>query len=122
MTRTDKILILLMIAVSLVGAAVLHLPTVPRDDSVAVIKVQGETVQTVDLNAAGGHRIPTEGVLGNSVLEVREGRIRMMASPCPDKLCIDQGWASKPGQSIVCVPNAVSVTIQGNGGVDSIVR
>ncbi len=122
MTRTDRILIMLMIAVSLVGAAVLHLLPVPREHPVAVIKVQGETVQTVDLNASGSHRITAEGVLGNSVLEVREGRIRMVSSPCPDKLCIHQGWTSKPGQSIVCVPNAVSVSIEGKGGVDSIVR
>jgi len=55
-------------------------------------------------------RVP--GPLGESLVEVRSGRVTMVWSPCPNKLCMHMGEAHRPGESIVCVPNRVSVVIR----------
>ncbi len=46
-------------------------------------------------------------------IEVKEGRIRVLKSDCPQKICVQTGWISKPGQTIICVPNKVLIEIVG---------
>ncbi|HHX10563.1 MAG TPA: NusG domain II-containing protein [Firmicutes bacterium] len=55
--------------------------------------------------------IPVEGPLGTTIVEVERGRVRVLSSPCPEHICMNTGWISKPGQIIVCMPNQVVVRI-----------
>ena len=48
-------------------------------------------------------------------IEIRDGRVRMLEASCPNHLCIRQGWIRFEGQSIVCLPNKVTVTVRGTG-------
>ncbi len=43
--------------------------------------------------------------------EVGNGRIRFTDVDCPDKLCEGFGWLESAGQTAVCMPNRVSVTL-----------
>ena len=56
------------------------------------------------------------GPLGQTVVEIRDGRARIVDSPCPDKLCVRAAPISKPGQWIACLPNKVFVRIGCDGG------
>jgi hypothetical protein len=59
------------------------------------------------------------GYAGDSFLEISGGRARMVDSACPDKLCVRTGWISRPGESIVCLPNRVVIEIKsGEDGPD----
>jgi hypothetical protein len=63
------------------------------------------------------------GFQGESQVEISGGRVRMVDSACPDKLCVRTGWISKPGESIICLPNRVVLEItSGNGGPDAVNR
>jgi hypothetical protein len=53
------------------------------------------------------------GPLGDTVVVVEEGGVRVISSPCPEKICIKTGKISKPGQWIACLPNRVFISIQG---------
>lgn len=44
---------------------------------------------------------------------VNEGKVKVIESTCKDKLCIKQGEISKVGESIVCLPNRISISIVG---------
>lgn len=46
-------------------------------------------------------------------LEVNNGKIRILNSDCPKKVCKHMGWISDPGQIIICVPNKVFIEIAG---------
>ncbi|MDO8734808.1 MAG: NusG domain II-containing protein [Elusimicrobiota bacterium] len=46
-------------------------------------------------------------------IEVREGRIRVLESDCPHKICRHSGWITSPAQTIVCVPNKILIEITG---------
>ncbi len=60
-----------------------------------------------------GKKIEIEGILGISVFEYVRGKgVHMVLSPCPDKLCIRQGFIKKIGESIVCLPNRVVITLE----------
>ena len=46
---------------------------------------------------------------------VENGRVRVGKSDCPDRLCMKMKDAQNVGDSIICVPNKVSVRIVGMG-------
>jgi len=67
--------------------------------------------------------IELEGPLGISVIEAHNGRVRLKEAPeeDPSKICEKTGWISKPGPSIICVPNKISIWIErSNSELDAI--
>jgi len=53
------------------------------------------------------------GPRGDTVVEIRDDTVRVLDSPCPDKICIAAGAISRTGQFIACLPNRVTVTLEG---------
>ncbi len=70
---------------------------------------------------SGTTRLPVErdavyefaGPLGTTLVEVRDGRARILDSPCPHP-CRHGGWVSRPGQAAACVPNRVVLQVTGS--------
>jgi hypothetical protein len=56
-------------------------------------------------------RVP--GPLGETVVVIEDGTVRVTSSPCPEKICVKTGRISKPGQWIACLPNRVFISIRG---------
>jgi hypothetical protein len=42
--------------------------------------------------------------------EIKDGKVRMLESPCRNKLCIKQGWSDQA--PIICMPEKVSLVIR----------
>ena len=53
-----------------------------------------------------------DGELGPTTFEIKDGRVRITDSPCPNKTCISQGWHNP----LVCLPNKVMITVEGETG------
>ena len=49
-----------------------------------------------------------------NVCEIRDGQVRMIEADCPDQLCVHQKAISRTGESIICLPNQVVVSVQGS--------
>ncbi|MFP4065894.1 MAG: NusG domain II-containing protein [Spirochaetaceae bacterium] len=58
-----------------------------------------------------------EGPLGHTHVEIDNGRVRVTASPCREKICVAAGWVSRADEWIACLPNRVFLRVQ--GGEDS---
>ena len=52
------------------------------------------------------------GELGETTFEIKDGRVRIIDSPCLNKTCVAQGWHNP----LVCLPNKVMITIESDGG------
>lgn len=52
--------------------------------------------------------VSVPGPLGITVVEIRDGRVRIKSDPGPHQICVKQGWLG-PGQTAICLPNRVSV-------------
>ena len=67
--------------------------------------------------------IPDEENTKN-ILNISGGEVYMSEADCPDKLCIKQGRIKNGGESIVCLPNSVVITVilDSEAGYDTIVR
>lgn len=52
-------------------------------------------------------------------VEIRDGRARVSDSDCPDKICQRTGWISRKGETVICAPAAVRLTVTDpKGGVE----
>lgn len=47
------------------------------------------------------------------VIEIKSGRVRVAESNCPNQVCVRTGWVSRPGRTIICVPNRVVIKVKG---------
>ena len=54
-----------------------------------------------------------DGELGPTTFEIKDGRVRIIDSPCPSKTCISQGWHNP----LVCLPNKVMISVEGETSV-----
>ena len=50
---------------------------------------------------------------GYNRLVIRDGEAWIEEADCPDRLCAGQGHISKTGQSLICLPHKLTVTIEG---------
>lgn len=118
---------LALIAAFLIGAflAPLVFPRAVEGESV-LVRAKGQEL-TLPLDRDQVVRV--EGERGLTWIEVRDGRAHILRSACSNQRWHHgQGWASKTGQSLVCVPNRVLVEVQGGhpaqagARVDMVVR
>lgn len=123
MTRGDKILIgsilLIVLVFFMIGEVKKNNDT---QSKVAVVRIEGEVYQRISLDSDKNTDVEFKGPLGISKARLIKGEIEMLESPCKDKICIKQGLISGGGQSIVCVPNQISISIQEEDELDEISR
>lgn len=52
-------------------------------------------------------------------VEIRDGRAHVRETDCPDKICQRTGWISRKGETVICAPAAVRLTVTDpKGGAD----
>lgn len=110
--RIDIVVVaaLLLVALVWVGAVLLS-----REAGEFVeVEVGGVVVGRYSLSGEG------EYVLGGgkNILVIKDGAAHMRYADCPDKTCVNVGKISFVGETIVCLPNGVTVTVVGSGGAD----
>ena len=116
MTKAD----LLLLAAALCAALlfVLYLSFAGREGSrvrvVCAGSLQGEYSLQEDREIA----LSLEN--GTNLLIIRNGQVWMEEADCPDGLCIRQGAVSRVGESIICLPHELVVTVEGEDGGDGL--
>lgn len=58
--------------------------------------------------------IKITGRVGVSELEILDGKIRFVSSPCPNQICVHAGWLEKGGEFAACLPNRIAVELVAN--------
>ncbi|MCK4743515.1 MAG: NusG domain II-containing protein [Sulfuriflexus sp.] len=77
--------------------------------SYAIIKSPQQKSLQVSLNENQLYNI--QGALGKSAIEVKQGKIRFISSPCQNKFCIQHGWQQHHGNLTACLPNRISIQL-----------
>ncbi len=114
--RLDIIIIAAILLVATV-ALVLTLALRERGDAVRVT-VGGVTVGEYPLSVDATYTLNG----GTNILVIEGGVAYLSYADCPDKTCVNTGKIKYVGQSIVCLPNKITVAVIGDddGGVDLI--
>ena len=102
--------ILLIVALLLIGIVLLFvLRGRSSEGSYVVIMYQNDEKARFSLAIDGVYDIND----GKNQIEILDGKVRMIDADCPDELCIRQGWIEYDGQSIICLPNKITVMVSG---------
>lgn len=75
----------------------------------------GSVHVTIDGKAFGTYQLletQTIDINGSNTLEIQDKKARVVHADCPDKLCVNQKAIARDGESIICLPNKVVITIQ----------
>lgn len=119
----DVVLVILVCAAAVVSMVMVVQARAGVRGSLAIVEVNGEEVSRIKLGEGMSSRtIEVEGFMGACTIEVEGNRIRMLKSPCPEKICVGTGWAENAGDQIVCLPNRVVIRVEGGeaDGVDTV--
>jgi hypothetical protein len=109
MKRSDIVFIIL--AALLIGGAFLGFEFFSGNyGRMVVIEEGNEVVGSYPLSE--DRTIQVQGPLGISTVVIERGQVYMADSPCSNKVCIDMGHVSEKGDSIICLPNRIYITIQ----------
>ena len=104
----DAILVLVLLAISL---SVYFFVFLGRDEgSVVRVSVNGEVVGEYPLYIDAEYTLNG----GTNILTIENGTARMSYSDCPDHVCEITGKVRFVGETIVCLPNKLTVTVTGN--------
>ena len=119
----DGIIVIFLILVSFLPIVIFGLQqtTVSAAEKQAVLRVDGKEIRTFDLyEGQKSYTFKYEDPDGDyNLIEVEGSRIRIKDANCGDLICVRRGWASKNGETIVCLPHKLVIEIQALDGGDT---
>ena len=109
MTRADRIVILFA---ALLLPGLYYLFWQPQVHATHANIIDSDQYVTI---AALSHtqELHIKGRLGESILKIKDGKIRFTHSPCKGKVCIHRGWLKYSGETMACLPNKVFIELTG---------
>lgn len=122
LTPYDKILIILIILVTLVGVGWSTFHFMDQSAKYIVIERNNKEVHKIRLVSGLEKKVTLELNPGKAVIVIKEGKVRILEMPkdiCPLGICANTGWINKVGEMIVCMPNRIVISIKASGNVDT---
>ena len=104
-------LLLAAILLLLGGALALFLRFTRQAGGIVSVQIDGNVVMELPL----GEDIDLvlgEGAHTNTLV-IRDGKAQVTDASCPDRICVRQGAVQYAGESIVCLPHRLVVTVEG---------
>lgn len=118
MTRGDKILAIGIVVVSVLLMAFFRTTLDQTKATYVSVQYNGEEIRRISLDSSlEGREYPIETELGYNIIEMGDGRVRVIEADCRDQIDVHQGWISKTGETLVCLPHRLVIEIK--GGVDT---
>lgn len=82
----------------------------------AIVTIEGKQKYKLDMSKDTELVLTKEkysSLLGEMIIEIKDNKVRVKKEESPLHYCSMQGWVDSVAQPIVCLPNAVIVTIMG---------
>lgn len=113
----DFLLILLTLVMALLPSIISYhyYRSQSTGDIIAIVKIDGKTVDQFVLDPTSGHEEKTYYPHDNqyNIIEKDNDRIRVKEDNSPDQIAVRTGWISEPGQTSICLPHGLIIEIQG---------
>lgn len=111
MKKSDYILISALLITGIIFFVVYHAKKTPG--LYAVVHKDGGVYASFPLNKDTSVRIPQTGDDYN-IICIKDGYVTVSDTDCPDMICTEHAPISETGETIVCLPHQLSVTITGH--------
>lgn len=113
--KWDIVLIVSLLVLSCIPEAIFFVsPTSHSQNTVAVITLDGAVYKELPLSEhSGTDEIPiTTAEGGHNLIVVKDQSIGITEADCPDKICIQEGFIARPGESVICLPHKLMVEVK----------
>lgn len=85
------------------------------DGAAVTVRINGRQVARYSLEKDGTYVLNG----GTNILVIENRTARMSEADCPDKICVNTGRVGFNGQTITCLPNRITVTVEeSDSGID----
>lgn len=113
--KTHKNDVLLTAALLILGGVLALVLLFTRQGGGLVrVQIDGQTVMELPLDE-DARVVLGEGERTNTLV-IEGGAARVTAADCPDQICVNHGAIRYAGESIVCLPHRLVVTVEGGRG------
>lgn len=112
--KNDLLLVLALLLLS--GGVWLYTLLTRRAGGAVEVRVDGAVEAVFPLSA--DRSWTWAGAAGTNTLVIENGAAYMISADCPDVLCVKRGPVRYAGETIVCLPHALTVTVTGFGAAD----
>lgn len=115
MKKLDYIVIIGLIIVSLLSSGIILYSSAKNkyQSQYVEISVKGKLYKKITFNSSTEETIDIKTNLGENIVRISKGKVKILDADCPDKVCVKDGYIYKPGQLLVCLPHKVVVEIKG---------
>lgn len=111
MNKFDKIFALILLLLTII-IFILTSKTLNVSRLEAVVYKYDQEIARYDMNVDQQHTV--KGDLGDIVIEIKNGRVRIKEEISPLHYCSIMSWQDRINSLIVCLPNGVYIHIEGS--------
>ncbi|MDU1442483.1 NusG domain II-containing protein [Clostridium cochlearium] len=130
MKKGDKIISIIIVSILILSFIGIYIYkySIKSDSKIAIIKQDGKIIKEINLSKVDKTEtflIKSDNGKDNNKIKIEKGKISILEATCPDQVCVKAGPISEPGDTIVCLPNKLIITIEGKtsqheGGLDAV--
>lgn len=107
-----KEIFVIVIIIFIVLISLLVIDISKKEGKYVIVRIDGKVVNVYDISENGTYVLNN----GSNILCIFNYKAYLISATCPDKLCVKQGEIDELSESIVCLPNRLSIVISNNKG------
>ncbi len=120
LTKGDKIFFIFLL---LIAGSLFYAFYKPKNNFIKpkYIRIEKDGILYCRRSLANNKLIRLKTRVGEMIVQIKDNKVRILKSSCKNKLCVEQGWISRVGEKVICVPSKVVVIIEGeNSDFDAV--
>lgn len=122
MKRADWVILIVVVVLAALPLLTLLPPAALAAPAAnAVVRQNGAIIRSLPLGQDA--QVVIDGGAGTNTIEIANGAASITHASCPDGVCMRMGHKSRTGEMLVCLPNNLTVTIEGApSGIDAVTQ
>ena len=111
----DVILIAGALVIAIIALLIINrYKAMSTENAMVVIEVNGDEVGRYPLSDDRVVYVESYNG-GNNTVTIKDGKVSVSEASCPDKICVKHKRIKYNGETIICLPNRMTVTIVSEG-------
>lgn len=110
MKKNDKLLIIIILSIAILSALCVYIFRAPSE--LVKVYVDNELVEEFSLHENTQYLIHASNG-GTNLLVIEDGKVFVKEASCPDKVCMQTDIFTEFTHTILCLPNNVTIVIEG---------
>ncbi|WP_223895595.1 NusG domain II-containing protein [Lactobacillus helsingborgensis] len=112
----DFLIVIILLIISFTPFFMVHNSKKEGNQVIAIVKVNNRQVKKLSLDHDQKWQYQRDGKI--NIVQVKNHKIRTIDANCKDQVCVKEGWKSKSGDTIVCLPHKFLVELKNENQID----